>query len=111
MPVSAGFLDALADILEFVPGYRTRRMFGGAGVYSGELMFALVIDDTLYLKADDATAPEFEARGLAPFVYRDRNGRHVPMSYRQAPEEVLEDPDAARDWVGKALAAARRKRS
>ncbi|HEY8573388.1 TfoX/Sxy family protein [Phenylobacterium sp.] len=111
MPVSAGFLDALADILHFVPGYRTRRMFGGAGVYSHDLMFALVLDDALYLKADDATAAEFEERGLEPFIYRDRNGREAPMSYRQAPEEVLEDPDAAREWVGRALAAAQRKKA
>lgn len=110
MAVSAGFLEVLADVLGFVPGYRTRRMFGGAGIYSGEVMFALAIDDGLYLKTDAESAPAFAARGLEPFIYRDRNGREVPMSYRAAPEEVLEDPDAAREWVGLALAAAHRKR-
>ena len=110
MAVSAGFLEVLADVLSFVPGYRTRRMFGGAGVYSGEVMFAIAIDDTLYLKADGESAAAFDARGLEPFVFRDRTGREAPMSYRQAPEEALEDPDAAREWVERALAAARRKR-
>ena len=39
-------------------------MFGGVGIYAGELFFALIADDTLYLKADDQTRSEFERRGL-----------------------------------------------
>jgi DNA transformation protein len=107
--VSGQFLEAIRDVLAFVPGLRVRKMFGGAGIYSGETMFAVAIEDMLYLKADAETAGEFDARGLPPFVWRDRTGREMPMSYRQAPEEVWEDPDAARAWAEKALAAARRK--
>lgn len=41
-------------------------MFGGVGLYAGELFFALIDDDILYLKADDATPAAFEA--LRPWV-------------------------------------------
>ena len=109
MAVSNHFLEQVRDALAFVPGLRVKRMFGGAGVYSGETIFGLAIEDMLFLKADADTAAEFDARGLAPFVFRDRKGRETPMSYRQAPEEVWEDPDAAREWVERAFAAARRK--
>ena len=109
MAVSGHFLEAVRETLGFVPELRAKRMFGGAGFYCGEVMFALAIDDALYLKADAETAPEFEALGLSPFMWRDRTGREVAMSYRQAPGDLWEDPDVARDWTDRALAAARRK--
>ena len=110
MAVSAHFLESLRETLEFVPELRVKRMFGGAGVYSAELMFAIADDDVLYLKADAETAPEFAARELAAFLYRDRNGRQVQMSYHLAPEELWEDQDAARLWVERAIGAALRGR-
>lgn len=109
MPVSADFLEAVREALGFVPGLRAKRMFGGAGIYTGDVMFALALDDALYLKSDVETDAAFEARGLDPFVWRDRTGREVAMSYRQAPEELWEDEEAARDWAELAIAAALRK--
>ena len=82
-------------------------MFGGWGVYHRGLMFALVSDDTLYLKADAELAPAFEALGLPPFRYA-RRGREVALSFYQAPEDLYDDPDEARHWGGRALAAALR---
>jgi DNA transformation protein len=110
MPVSGHFLDVVRDTLAFVPGLRLKRMFGGAGVYAGELMFALAIDDGLYLKADAESAAAFEALGLGPFLYRGRTGEPRPMSYRQAPDDLWEDEDVAREWTARALAAAARKK-
>jgi DNA transformation protein and related proteins len=109
MAVSDHFLDAVRDVLGFIPDLRAKRMFGGAGIYAGPIMFALAVDEALYLKSDAETAAEFDARGLAPFLWRDRSGREIAMSYRQAPEDLWEDPDVARDWADRALAAARRK--
>ncbi|MET0274116.1 MAG: TfoX/Sxy family protein [Phenylobacterium sp.] len=110
MAVSARFLDAVRDVLGFVPDLRLKRMFGGAGVYSGDLMFALAIDDGLYLKADAESEGAFAALGLEPFLYRGRTGEPRPMSYRQAPDAVWEDEDVAREWASRALGAAGRKR-
>ena len=42
-------------------------MFGGVGIYAGELFFALIADDTVYFKVDQSNRPEFEARGMGPF--------------------------------------------
>ncbi len=46
----------LAYILEQLAGFgdlRSRRMFGGVGLYSGELFFGLIDDDTLFFKTDE----------------------------------------------------------
>ena len=68
-------------------------------------MFALVVADVLYLKADAHSAQRFQQRGLSRFEYT-RQGRAVQLSYYAAPEEVFDDPEAARQWGRLACSAA-----
>jgi DNA transformation protein len=107
MTASEGFIEHLKDALRALGAVSVRRMFGGAGVYADSVMFALVADDTLYLKADETTRGAHEAEGLGPFVYRG-HGKTVTMSYWRAPERLLDDPDEMAEWARRALAAARR---
>jgi len=85
-------------------------MFGGYGIYYDGVMFGLVSDDTLYLKADDSTSKYFESRGLGQFEY-DKGGKIVKMSYYLAPEEVLDNPEDAALWAQRAYEAALRAKS
>jgi len=48
MASSDGFHELLRDLLSGLGPIRIRRMFRGAGVYCGGVMFALVSDGTLY---------------------------------------------------------------
>lgn len=84
-------------------------MFGGVGIYCGELFFALIADDTVYFKVDASTRPDFEARGMGPF--RPYSDHGETMSYYQLPEDLLEDPDALRPWAEKAVAVARQSKA
>jgi DNA transformation protein and related proteins len=102
--------EFVALVLEQMAGTgapRVRAMFGGHGIYDGDVMFAIVIADTLYLKADDETRAEFEARGLRPFSYAAR-GRAITLTYFEAPPEVFEQATVMRTWMQKALGAALR---
>jgi DNA transformation protein len=110
MSVSPGYQAFVLDQLRrAVPAVRERRMFGAIGLYSGELFFALIDDDILYLKVDDETRPEFEARGMPPFQpYGDGT---TSMNYQQLPEEVLEDLDSLRQWSARAIDVARRAKT
>jgi DNA transformation protein and related proteins len=106
MPVSDGYLTFVLDQLRTaIPAVRTRRMFGGCGLYAGELFFAVISDDTLYLKVDDQTRGEYEARGMPPF--QPMEGM-ASMNYSQLPEELLEEPEALGPWVERAIEVARR---
>ncbi|MFL5499510.1 MAG: TfoX/Sxy family protein [Gemmatimonadaceae bacterium] len=109
MPVSSSFQALVVDQLSrAVHGIRARTMFGGVGLYSGDLFFALIADDTLYFKVDASTRQDYESRGMGPFrPFGDDGGT---MQYYQLPEEVLEDPDSLRVWAEKALAIARQKK-
>ena len=42
-------------------------MFGGVGIYAGDLFFALIDDDTLYFKVDDSNRSDFEKRDMGLF--------------------------------------------
>jgi DNA transformation protein len=81
--------------------------FGGVGLYCQGLFFALIDDDTLYLKVDDATRADFERLGSQPF--RPYGDDSHTMQYYELPAAVLEDREAVRPWVDLALGAARRK--
>ena len=108
MPVSPSFQTFVVDQLSRVAQrVRARRMFGGVGIYAGNVFFALIADDTLYFKVDDSTRAEFEARQMGAFQPYGPSGE--VMQYYQVPDGLLEDVEALRPWAEKALAAAARK--
>ena len=106
MPVSDEFRDWVIDQLTAVRPVRTRRMFGGIGVYAGDLFFALLDDDVVYFKVDDATRTGFEAAGSQPF--RPSPDAGEMRGYWSVPADVLEDTDTLAAWVGKSVAVAAR---
>lgn len=103
MAVSPEFQEHLLELLEPLGGVSSRRMFGGADLFKSGLMFALVADEVLYLKADDSYRTDFEARGLGPFQYEAKNRKRALMSYWQAPDHLLEDGDEMVEWARKAF--------
>jgi len=107
MAVSDGYLDYLRDLLDWVPGLRSRRMFGGVGLYGEDGMFAIAVDDGLFLKGDDDNRALFRDAGAERFGYQ-RQGRTMHMNYWSVSADVLEEPDQLRTWVEAALQAARR---
>jgi len=109
MTMSPAFRDYLLDMLTPLGPVTARPMFGGGGLYLDGLMFALVFDDILFLKADDASKGAFEERGMEPITY-ERQGRDalVEMSYWEAPPELMDDADEMCAWGRRAWQAAKR---
>jgi DNA transformation protein len=98
----------LEQLGRIVTGIRGRSMFGGLGIYAGNLFFALADDDVLYFKVDDTNRRDFEERGMGPFQPFGEGGE--VMQYYRVPEELLDDPDALKPWADKAIEVARRKK-
>ena len=73
-------------------------MFGGAGVYYRDVMFALISNETLYLKADAFNQEMFKEAGADRFHFKPQSGKNagkkIAMSFWELPEELLDDPDA-----------------
>ena len=107
MTVSADYLAYVLDQLSQLGSVSSRSMFGGAGLYCDEFFFALVADDTLYLRVDDSNRGDFTARGATPFrPYADRP--ELSMSYFEAPADVLEDARQLAEWARRSVAVAQR---
>jgi DNA transformation protein len=104
--VSSGFRAYVIDQLASIPDVTARSMFGGVGLYSGDLFFGIIARDVLYLKVDDATRARYEHAVMAPVTpYAHRPGT---MQYYEVPAGVLESAAELERWAGEAVAAARR---
>ena len=105
MAVSSEYLDYVHDQLSGLGGVTSRRMFGGAGLYCDEFFFALIDNDTLYLRVNDANREDFTTRGMGQFrPYPD--SPQLSMSYYETPADVLEDAAALVAWARRSVAAA-----
>ena len=105
MAVNQEYLSYVLEQLDGLARISFRRMFGGVGIYSGELFFALLFDDQLYFKVGDANRAEYESRSMQRFKpYADRP--ELSMTYYTVPVEVLEDRDELREWGKRSVAAA-----
>ena len=103
------FVRLVLELLAPVGEVRARAMFGGYGVYQRETVFAIIVDDRLYFKTDDATRRKFSKLGLDAFTYVAR-GRRVALRYHEAPPDVFESPEIMRNYALEAIGVARRAR-
>ena len=106
MSVTDEFLTYLKDQLADMGPVASRRMFGGAGLYCDELMFAIVAEDVLYFKVGDSNRADYEAAGMGPFVFISDRGQST-MSYYEVPVEVLENKEKMSQWALEAFDVAR----
>lgn len=105
---SLGSADAFRafalEQLRGVADLHDRSMFGGVGIYSGDVFFALIARDVLHFKVDDTNRAEYEAAGSTPFKpYLDRSS---VMPYYAVPVTVLEDAEMLVEWAQRAIAVA-----
>lgn len=103
MAFSASYRAQIEGLLDQVVSISTKAMFGGVGIYSDSLFFALIAEDKLYFKVSDLNRADYEEAGMGPFFPFDSP---TPMHYWEVPGSVLSSPDELRVWVEKALAVA-----
>src|SRR5450756_1622585 len=105
--MSGEFMEYVMELFGPFGTVGARRMFGGHGVYLDGLMFAIVSQDTLYLKADEMNRIEFEQAGCEIFSYA-RKGRRATLGFFRPPEDAMESPELMLPWARTAYAAALR---
>ena len=112
MAVSPQFKTFICDLFAGLGMINARSMFGGVGIYCDAVMFALVSDDALYIKVDEALKADLEVLGCGPFMVdfgKDDQGPRPMNGYWSMPQSALDDPDEACQWGQKALNFARSK--
>jgi DNA transformation protein len=76
-------------------------MFGGVGLYCDDVFFAVIDNDTLFFKVDEATRPAYERLKMPPFA--PIPGQAPMRGYYQVPPSVLEDADELGAWAKQAI--------
>jgi DNA transformation protein and related proteins len=106
--------EFIRDLFASFGPVTVKRLFGGAGISSDGLTFALVFDGAIFLKVDDDSIPDFEREGSRPFVYTRAKSKgsvgRASMSYWRLPERLYDDPDELAVWAQRAFAIAERKK-
>ena len=104
------FLAHALELLAPLGRVTARRMFGGHGLYCDGVFFGIVLDNTLYLKADDRNRGEFQRAGCEIFSY-SRKGKRATLNFYNAPDDSMESPHLMLPWARSALSAALRSRA
>jgi DNA transformation protein len=110
MAVQPQYLAYVLEQLAALGEVSSRRMFGGVGLYYGELFFGLIDDDTLFLKTDASNSAEYIARNMPRFM--PPSDRPLgPMGYHQVPADIIEDAEMLAGWARKSVGVALRSRA
>jgi DNA transformation protein len=105
MSVSNGYRTYIVEQLAAVPALSTRRMFGGIGLYSSDWFFALIDDDVLFFKVDDANREDYVSRGMPAFTPFPGQSS---LGYFQVPAEVIEEAEELTRWARRSIEVAQR---
>lgn len=107
MTVTQSYREYIAEQLASLGVVTLKRMFGGVGLYYDGKMFGLIDDDTVYLRVDDATRPDYSDRGMPPFRPMKREPSKVSLNYYQVPGDVIDDAESMVAWARRAVSASR----
>jgi DNA transformation protein and related proteins len=108
MVASDTYAEFLREQLAPLGRLTLRRMFGKTGVFCDGVMFAMVTENTLYLRVDDHNRVTFkEAESFPPLNYQKKDCT-IDLSFWRVPERLFDEPDELVSWARAALAAARR---
>ena len=99
------FVSHCLELLSAFSPVRSRRMFGGWGLYAQDLFVALIADERLFLKTDATTREHFAAAGGEPFVF-DSKGTPMTTSYWTVPADAMDSPALFTPWARLAMSAA-----
>lgn len=109
MAVSDSYLTFVLEQLAGVRALVTKRMFGGVGIYSGDVFFAIIDNDTIFFKVDEVLAVQYRKAGMPWF--RPIPGKPPMTGYYQVPPDVLEDAEEMVKWALQSIAHAPVQRS
>ncbi len=103
MSVSQPALSRVLHHLSQVAPVSYRRIFAGIGLYHQQHLFAIMTDDRLYFRVDEASRQPYLDRAMPSLQPR---GASAPVShFYQLPEAVLEDSSELLYWMRAAVEA------
>ena len=97
-----GFKTFVEDQLFGMGRVEIRPMFGGYGVYHGDIFFGIIFRGQLFFKTNEATRAAYVTRGMQSFR---PSAKQTLKNYYEVPAEVLDEADALIAWAQRAARA------
>ena len=104
-PITDPLVLHACELLSCLGPVQAKRMFGGYGLSVDGMNVAIIAYDTLFLKSNEQTEPQWLAAGARAFEYEAR-GKTMSLHYHTPPDEALESPSQMAPWARLALEAA-----
>lgn len=104
-PITDPLVLHACELLSCLGPVQAKRMFGGYGLSVDGMNVAIIAYDTLFLKTNEQTLPQWLSVGAHAFEY-GANGERRQAHYHTPPDEALESPALMAPWARLALEAA-----
>ncbi|HEY0132407.1 MAG TPA: TfoX/Sxy family protein [Allosphingosinicella sp.] len=105
MSFDEGLYAWVQEALEPLGAVTMRKMMGGATLYLDGIVFAILDEGEIWLKADAESDAVWDSQGCEKFSVTFKDGKVDTMNYRRAPQDDYDDPDAMRRWAALAVEA------
>ncbi|MBL4813561.1 MAG: TfoX/Sxy family protein [Rhodobacteraceae bacterium] len=99
--------DFACELFAELGAIKVKPMFGGAALYIDDAMFAMIINDQIFMKAGAELIVAYQAAGSVPFSYDTKKGRRSIAGLTSLPESAVDDADEAMTWAKRSLVDAR----
>jgi DNA transformation protein and related proteins len=100
----SSFRSYVLDQLRGLDNVRCRAMFGGYGLYLGQVFFGIISEGRVYFRTDERSRSAYVELGMGPF---QPNPGQTLKTYYEVPGDVIEDEDRFTEWARTAAAAER----
>jgi DNA transformation protein and related proteins len=104
LAVSDHYLTEVLECLSQVAPVTYRRLFSGVAIYHRGGQFALIVNDRLYFRVDEASSQPYRERGMPRL--QPEAALSSASHYYQVPCAVLEAPNELLYWMRAAVEAA-----
>lgn len=88
--------------LQSLSGVRTRKMFGGTGIFHSAVMFGLISDNKLYFRTGATNVAHYLKQGQTPYIH-SCFGTYFALPYYSVPIFVQLDEGTLAEWAEKAM--------
>ena len=106
MPVTPEFRKDVESHLARISPTRSKAMFGGVALYSGEYLYGILDDDRIYFKVDETNIDDYIKMGSSPWTVSPGK---VNAAYYEVPKEIWEIDMRIAEWISKAVKVAMHK--
>ena len=103
MTASNEFIEYVMELLEPIAVMDGGKFFGGFGIKSNSIQFAMIMDNSLYFVVNDETRPKYEKLKKKPFSYQTKKGTVNVKRYYEVPEDLFDEPDDLIKWAKESI--------